>query len=123
MHRALCPAFLCADFSELTHPRSQPHISHYIQPAMLMLHGSAAETPIRPAWHIHIKKLIKKLDLLDYHDIVKYPMDLRIIMQRIEQEKYMHPDEVAADTRLTFRSAQGHNQKGSDVYAMAVTRV
>jgi len=34
---------------------------------------------------------------------------------------YPHPEEVAADVRLTFTNAQAYNPPGSDVHVMALT--
>ncbi|KAK3285464.1 hypothetical protein CYMTET_6933 [Cymbomonas tetramitiformis] len=63
----------------------------------------------------------EKLNLRDYHDIVKEPMDLRTIKEKIERSEYEHPDDVAGHARLTFNNAMLYNPPGSDVHVMATT--
>lgn len=61
----------------------------------------------------------KALGLVDYHDIIKHPMDLGTIKTRLSQNWYKSPGEFAEDVRLVFRNAMTYNPKGQDVHAMA----
>jgi len=69
----------------------------------------------------------EKMGLVDYHTIVKTPMDLGTVRNRIEvagidgSPVFQHPDEVAAEVRRTFANAQAYNPPGSDVHVMATT--
>ncbi|KAG8364880.1 hypothetical protein BUALT_Bualt18G0044400 [Buddleja alternifolia] len=61
----------------------------------------------------------KALGLVDYHDIIKHPMDLGTIKTRLSQNLYKSPTEFAEDVRLVFRNAMTYNPKGQDVHVMA----
>ncbi|PIN20875.1 hypothetical protein CDL12_06431 [Handroanthus impetiginosus] len=61
----------------------------------------------------------KALGLVDYHDIIKHPMDLGTIKSRLSQNWYKSPMEFAEDVRLVFRNAMTYNPKGQDVHFMA----
>ncbi|KAL6536064.1 hypothetical protein OROHE_012908 [Orobanche hederae] len=59
------------------------------------------------------------LGLHDYFDIIKNPMDLGTVKNRLTQFWYKSPVEFAEDVRLTFCNAMTYNSKGLDVYVMA----
>ncbi|KAG6387296.1 hypothetical protein SASPL_152483 [Salvia splendens] len=61
----------------------------------------------------------KQLGLVDYHDVIKHPMDLGTIKTRLSQNFYKSPREFADDVRLVFRNAMTYNPKGQDVHLMA----
>ncbi|CAA3032387.1 transcription factor GTE4-like [Olea europaea var. sylvestris] len=61
----------------------------------------------------------KALGLHDYHDIIKRPMDLGTIKDRLSQNWYKSPREFAEDVRLVFHNAMTYNPKGQDVHVMA----
>ncbi|KAK6134669.1 hypothetical protein DH2020_031594 [Rehmannia glutinosa] len=61
----------------------------------------------------------KALGLVDYHDIIRHPMDLGTIKTRLSQNWYKYPREFAEDVRLVFRNAMTYNPKGHDVHIMA----
>ncbi|KAG8386391.1 hypothetical protein BUALT_Bualt03G0144000 [Buddleja alternifolia] len=61
----------------------------------------------------------QELGLVDYHDIIKHPMDLGTIRTRLSQNWYKSPREFAEDVRLVFRNAMTYNPKGQDVHIMA----
>lgn len=63
----------------------------------------------------------EKMGLLDYHTIIKQPMDLGTVRTRLEAGAYHHPNDVADDIRLVFRNAKTYNPAGSDVHVMAAT--
>ncbi|KAL8471103.1 hypothetical protein ACS0TY_028705 [Phlomoides rotata] len=60
-----------------------------------------------------------KLNLPDYFDIIKNPMDLGTIKSKLSSGKYSTPLEFLADVRLTFTNAKTYNPSGSDVHVMA----
>lgn len=62
-----------------------------------------------------------KLNLPDYFDIVKQPMDLGTIQKRMKAGTYRTPREFAEDVRLTFRNAMNYNPVNNDVHVMAKT--
>ncbi|XP_051125631.1 transcription factor GTE4-like isoform X2 [Andrographis paniculata] len=59
------------------------------------------------------------LGLHDYFEIIKKPMDLSTVKDRLTRNWYKTPMEFAEDVRLTFRNAMTYNPKGQDVYVMA----
>lgn len=61
------------------------------------------------------------LGLHDYFIIVKHPMDLGTVENRLNKNWYKSPREFAEDVRLTFRNAMLYNPKGQDVHYMAET--
>lgn len=59
------------------------------------------------------------LGLHDYFEIIKNPMDLGTVKDRLNQNWYKSPLEFAEDVRLVFQNAMTYNPKGQDVYVMA----
>ncbi|CAN4075576.1 unnamed protein product [Withania somnifera] len=62
---------------------------------------------------------VEALQLHDYHDIIKNPMDLGTIKTRLSQNWYKSPREFAEDVRLVFLNAMTYNPKGHDVHVMS----
>nr|CAB3482011.1 unnamed protein product [Digitaria exilis] len=60
-----------------------------------------------------------KLNIPDYFDIVKQPMDLGTIQKKMNAGVYSTPWEFAEDCRLTFRNAMNYNPVNNDVHLMA----
>jgi len=59
------------------------------------------------------------LQILDYFDIIKNPMDFSTIKEQLEDGIYDTPEEFASDVRLVFKNAFAYNQAGSDICIMA----
>ncbi|KAK8938242.1 Transcription factor GTE4 [Platanthera guangdongensis] len=59
------------------------------------------------------------LGLLDYHRIIRHPMDLGTVESRLNKNCYRSPMDFAEDVRLTFHNALTYNPKGDEVYLMA----
>ncbi|KAJ1267096.1 hypothetical protein BS78_07G029900 [Paspalum vaginatum] len=64
---------------------------------------------------------VVKLNIPDYFDIVKQPMDLGTIQKKMKAGTYSTPREFAEDVRLTFRNAMNYNPVNNDVHVMAKT--
>ncbi|KAL6856871.1 hypothetical protein ACP4OV_018253 [Aristida adscensionis] len=64
---------------------------------------------------------VVKLNLPDYFDIVKEPMDLGTIQKKLNAGMYATPRDFAADVRLTFGNAMAYNPVNNDVHVMAKT--
>uniref|UniRef100_A0A0E0LQU9 Bromo domain-containing protein n=1 Tax=Oryza punctata TaxID=4537 RepID=A0A0E0LQU9_ORYPU len=62
-----------------------------------------------------------KLNIPDYFDIIKKPMDLGTIEKKLNAGMYSTPWDFAADVRLTFDNAMTYNPIGNDVNLMAKT--
>jgi hypothetical protein len=57
----------------------------------------------------------KGLQLLDYPEVVKKPMDLGTIKKRLEENYYTKVEDVAADIRLVWSNCMLYNRDGSEV--------
>jgi len=57
------------------------------------------------------------LNIPDYFDIVKHPMDLGTVRKNLK--KYNSAKEFAVDVRLVFKNCITYNQPGSDIVIMA----
>ncbi|GBG65178.1 hypothetical protein CBR_g49972 [Chara braunii] len=67
---------------------------------------------------------VEGLGLHDYFDVIKKPMDLGTIRDRMDATdgtRYEHPQQICDDIRLVFSNAMTYNQEGTDVYVMART--
>jgi hypothetical protein len=56
--------------------------------------------------------LVFPVQIPDYFDIVKSPMDLGTIRQHLEANEYVEPRVLAADVRLVFHNAMLYNAPG-----------
>lgn len=83
--------------------------SSLLQKLMNHKHGWVFNTPVD----------VKGLNLYDYFDIIKHPMDLGTVKDRLNKNWYKSPREFAEDVRLTFRNAMTYNPEGQDVHVMA----
>ncbi|XP_020534442.1 transcription factor GTE8 isoform X2 [Jatropha curcas] len=64
---------------------------------------------------------IVKLNIPDYLNIIKQPMDLGTIKQKLVSGMCSSPWDFLRDVRLTFKNAMEYNPKGHDVHIMAET--
>lgn len=63
----------------------------------------------------------KKLNLPDYHKIIRQPMDLGTIKKRLENNYYWSSDECIQDFNTMFTNCYVYNKPGEDVVVMAQT--
>ncbi|XP_052868361.1 homeotic protein female sterile-like [Anopheles cruzii] len=63
----------------------------------------------------------KKLNLPDYHKIIKQPMDLGTIKKRLENNYYWASKECIKDFNTMFTNCYVYNKPGEDVVVMAQT--
>eukprot|EP00735_Rhodelphis_limneticus_P010598 TRINITY_DN3383_c0_g1::TRINITY_DN3383_c0_g1_i1::g.30966::m.30966 TRINITY_DN3383_c0_g1::TRINITY_DN3383_c0_g1_i1::g.30966 ORF type:complete len:400 (+),score=50.60,sp/Q9Y7N0/BDF1_SCHPO/33.33/1e-36,sp/Q9Y7N0/BDF1_SCHPO/39.60/2e-19,sp/Q9Y7N0/BDF1_SCHPO/29.89/3e-16,Bromodomain/PF00439.20/1.8e-24,Bromodomain/PF00439.20/1.7e-20 TRINITY_DN3383_c0_g1_i1:45-1202(+) len=59
------------------------------------------------------------LNIPDYLNIIRHPMDLGTVKARLDQNEYDNPQQFVNDVRLVFRNAYTYNPEGSQVRAMA----
>ncbi|GMI68347.1 bromodomain and extraterminal domain protein 9, Global Transcription Factor Group E 9 [Hibiscus trionum] len=64
---------------------------------------------------------VVKLNIPDYFNVIKHPMDLGTIKKKIDSGGYASPWEFYDDARLTFSNAMTYNPPGNDVHVMADT--
>eukprot|EP01133_Synstelium_polycarpum_P012845 gene12845-15083_t len=65
-------------------------------------------------------RLPSKRHYPDYYNIIKEPMDMKVIKERITGRKYNTPPEFAANVNTMFYNAQIYNCSGSEVFDDAV---
>lgn len=63
----------------------------------------------------------RKLNLPDYHKIIKQPMDLGTIKKRLENMYYWSSKEAIQDFNTMFTNCYVYNKPGEDVVVMAQT--
>ncbi|XP_043704030.1 transcription factor GTE10-like isoform X2 [Telopea speciosissima] len=62
-----------------------------------------------------------KLNIPDYFQVIKHPMDLGTIKRKIASGAYSSPLDFVADVRLTFSNAMTYNPPKNDFHIMADT--
>ncbi|KAM3619468.1 uncharacterized protein V6R79_008716 [Siganus canaliculatus] len=71
------------------------------------------------AWPFYTPVDAVALDLHDYHDIIKQPMDLSTVRKKMDQREYANAKEFAADVRLMFSNCYKYNPPSHEVVYMA----
>ena len=71
------------------------------------------------AWPFYKPVDADSLGLRDYHDIIKQPMDLGTVKQKMDGREYRSPKLFANDVRLIFTNCYKYNPPDHDVVAMA----
>ena len=61
-------------------------------------------------------QLPTRRDLPDYYELIKRPMDLKRIQNKIRDGKYSNLDELQADVELMCRNTQEYNIEGSLIF-------
>ncbi|KAK1266770.1 Transcription factor GTE10 [Acorus gramineus] len=72
-------------------------------------------------WVFNTPVDVVKLQIPDYFNVIKHPMDLGTIKSKIASGVYSSPSDFLADVRLTFTNAKTYNPPGNDVHIMADT--
>ena len=54
------------------------------------------------AWPFYTPVDVKALELHDYHDVIKKPMDLSTVQKNLDNDMYNNKDEFVADILLIF---------------------
>ncbi|XP_059449447.1 transcription factor GTE8-like [Corylus avellana] len=73
------------------------------------------------AWVFNTPVDVEKLNILDYYTIIKHPMDLGTIKNKLASGACSCPLNFLGDVRLTFANAMTYNPPGNDYYIMADT--
>ncbi|MED6281508.1 hypothetical protein CHARACLAT_022311 [Characodon lateralis] len=71
------------------------------------------------AWPFYEPVDAKALGLHDYHDIIKYPMDLGTVKKKMDGGEYQDVQQFAADVRLVFSNCYKYNPSHHGVIGMA----
>ncbi|XP_039745176.1 bromodomain-containing protein 3-like isoform X2 [Pararge aegeria] len=100
-------------------PRRQGRVTNQLQ--FLQKNVIKAVWKHRFAWPFHQPVDAKKLNLPDYHKIIKKPMDLGTIKKRLESNYYHSAQECIQDFNTMFTNCYVYNKPGEDVVVMAQT--
>ncbi|XP_041007235.1 transcription factor GTE8-like [Juglans microcarpa x Juglans regia] len=73
------------------------------------------------AWVFNTPVDVEKLNIPDYHTVIKHPMDLGTIKTKLASGAYSSLWDFHADVKLTFNNAMTYNPPGNNVYLMADT--
>ncbi|XP_023674448.2 bromodomain-containing protein 3-like isoform X2 [Paramormyrops kingsleyae] len=71
------------------------------------------------AWPFYKPVDAQALELHDYHDIIKHPMDLSTVKKKMDGREYPDAQGFAADVRLMFSNCYKYNPPDHEVVAMA----
>ncbi|KAG3288296.1 bromodomain-containing protein 3 isoform X2 [Ictidomys tridecemlineatus] len=71
------------------------------------------------AWPFYKPVDAEALELHDYHDIIKHPMDLSTVKRKMDSREYPDAQGFAADVRLMFSNCYKYNPPDHEVVAMA----
>ncbi|KAL4490325.1 hypothetical protein ABPG72_004364 [Tetrahymena utriculariae] len=62
----------------------------------------------------------EQLQLFDYPDVIKNPMDLGTIEQNLKAKKYKQPKDFFDDIFIVWNNCKMYNQDGSNIYQQAL---
>lgn len=65
-------------------------------------------------------KLPTRKELPDYYEVIKKPIDINKILQRLQADKYMDFDDLERDFMLLCKNAQNYNEESSLIYEDSV---
>ncbi|XP_035246633.1 bromodomain-containing protein 3-like isoform X5 [Anguilla anguilla] len=71
------------------------------------------------AWPFYKPVDADALQLHDYHEIIKHPMDLSTVKKKMDERQYLDAQGFAADVRLMFSNCYKYNPPDHEVVAMA----
>ncbi|TNN45443.1 Bromodomain-containing protein 2 [Liparis tanakae] len=72
------------------------------------------------AWPFYKPVDAEALQLHDYHHIIKYPMDLSTVKDKMDRGEYQEAQGFAADVRLIFSNCYKYNPPHHDVVTKAI---
>lgn len=89
-------------------------------------HGGAATDAGRPVWSSgtllceFFLELPSRAEYPDYYKIIKQPISIEEIEQKLNSKKYRNPHAMFSDLNLMVDNALQYNEEGSPVYTDAV---
>ncbi|KAK3154558.1 hypothetical protein QOZ80_2BG0192110 [Eleusine coracana subsp. coracana] len=106
-----------------TKPRPEPSVAAVLSDAAVFKQCEAILKKLMTQKYSHIFNVpvdVEKLNIPDYRDIIKHPMDLGTVKSKLDSGSYKSPLDFAADVRLTFNNAMTYNPRGHAVHDMAI---
>jgi hypothetical protein len=96
---------------------SNVYIRKKLKKFCLPLHKFLWDQPHGYWFHKRVDPI--KMELPDYYDVIKDPMDLTIVRKRLDGNLYRDIASFEADIELIFSNAMLYNERGSDVHEVA----
>ncbi|KAJ1171050.1 hypothetical protein NDU88_002921, partial [Pleurodeles waltl] len=96
-----------------------PKLTEQLQHCWAILKEMFAPKHEEYAWPFYKPVDATSLGLNDYYSIIKHPMDLSTIKEKLENGKYQDAQEFAADMRLMFMNCYKYNSPNQDIVFMA----
>ncbi|XP_055988704.1 bromodomain-containing protein 3 isoform X2 [Sorex fumeus] len=93
-------------------PEQLRHCDHILRELLSKKHAAYA-------WPFYKPVDAAALELHDYHDIIKHPMDLSTVKKKMDSREYPDAQGFAADIRLMFSNCYKYNPPDHEVVAMA----
>lgn len=70
------------------------------------------------AWPFYKPVDVQELNLPDYYEIIKQPMDLGTVKAKLENREYKSPEEFVRDVRLMFTNCYKYNPSDHEIVSM-----
>ncbi|XP_061590408.1 bromodomain-containing protein 4-like isoform X3 [Cololabis saira] len=97
----------------------QSSLSHQLKYCNDILKEMMSKKHLPNAWPFYQPVNAEGLGLQDYHDIIKYPMDLSTVKKKMDKEEYQDVQQFAADMRLIFSNCYKYNPSHNRIVGMA----
>lgn len=91
-------------------PRRSPHHA-YMQHLLTELQNNASSWPFAQP--------VNREEVPDYYEVIKEPMDLSTMEQKLEADKYSTMDEFVYDAKLIFNNCRGYNRDSTTYFKNA----
>lgn len=111
-----------ADFEEKDFPQKecvQGRLSDQLKYCNNILKDLLSKKHAAYAWPFYKPVDVEALQLHDYHDIIKYPMDLSTVKRKMDGGEYLDAQGFAADVRLIFSNCYKYNPPHHGVVTQA----
>ncbi|XP_078282038.1 bromodomain-containing protein 3-like isoform X2 [Rhinoraja longicauda] len=108
-----------ASFPEVMNPNKPGRVTNQLQYMLKVVVKTLWKHQF--AWPFHVPVDSQKLNLPDYHKIIKQPMDMGTIKKRLENNYYWSASECMQDFNTMFTNCYIYNKPGDDIVLMAQT--
>ncbi|XP_047624816.1 bromodomain-containing protein 3 isoform X2 [Phacochoerus africanus] len=101
------------------HAGKKGRLSEHLRHCDSILREMLSKKHAAYAWPFYKPVDAEALELHDYHDIIKHPMDLSTVKKKMDSREYPDAQGFAADIRLMFSNCYKYNPPDHEVVAMA----
>jgi histone acetyltransferase len=98
----------------LSYSRARPKATSFVSVCRKIIEQIEKQKNVWP-----FRQPVRKEEVPDYYDIIKNPMDLLTVRQKIDSGKYNSKEEFEADVKLIFTNAKTYNQPNTVYYKYA----